>query len=174
MAWAGHKSFYTSLSITKVDEVVGMHSLALWHKKTPPHSKMIRLIHYPTYLIKIYCTELNRLHLIQENSHRGHRILFKVASVGKISVCAASVHVCLSSCVCMHNEQLHDMILSLLSLGALTVTTVDSIPPLLPATFEFNHCGSAVVQITLGSSTPSHYTDCNWILEKPRGRAWLK
>lgn len=49
--------------------------------------------------------------------------------------------------------------------------SADSIPPLLPATFEFNHCGSAVVQITLGSSTPSHYPDHNWILGKPRGWA---
>lgn len=36
---------------------------------------------------------------------------------------------------------------------------------------KFNHSGSAVIQITLSPSTPSHYPDCNWIVEKPRGRA---
>lgn len=36
---------------------------------------------------------------------------------------------------------------------------------------KFNHSGSAVIQITRSPSTPSHYPDCNWIVEKPRGRA---
>lgn len=60
---------------------------------------MIRLSHYPTYLIKIYCTELNLLHSILQYSHRGQRMLFTVVSAGKISVCAASVHVLEYTCV---------------------------------------------------------------------------
>lgn len=45
-----------------------------------------------------------------------------------------------------------------------------SIPSLPPATFEFNHRGSTEVQITLGPSSPSHYLDRNWILEKTGGQ----
>ncbi len=134
---------------------------------------MIRLSHYPTYLIKIYCTELNILHSILQQSHRGQRMLFTVVSAGKISVFVLRLCASVSICVCRHNEWLHDTILSPASWcsGRDNDGSADSIPPLLQATFEFNHCGSAVVQITLGSSTPSHYLDRNWILEKPRGRA---
>ena len=63
---------------------------------------------------------------------------------------------------------------SLQPLGALVGDkdgSADSIPPLPLANFEFNHCSSTVFQITLGSSTPSHYPGHNWILEKPRGQA---
>lgn len=80
---------------------------------------------------------------------------------------------CVCMCVCRCSEWCDDTILSPASLcsGRDNYGSADAIPPSLPATFEFNHRGSAVVQITLGSSTPSHYQDRNWILEKPRGRA---
>lgn len=89
-------------------------------------------------------------------------MLFTVVSAGKISVRAAPVS-SRSVCVCMHNERRRDMILSPAPRCSDSDSdgSADSIPPLLPATFEFNHCGSAVVQITLGSSTPSHYPDRN-------------
>lgn len=131
---------------------------------------MRRLSHYPTYPIKIYCTKLNILNSILHSGHRGQRMLFTEISADKISV--FSLHLCAMCeymCVQAKGETpWHD----LQCLGRDNDGSADSIPPLLPASFEFNHCGSTVVQITLGSSTPSHYPDRNWILEKPRGRAW--
>lgn len=60
---------------------------------------MIRRSHNPTYLIKIYCTELNILHSIRLSSHRGQRMLFTVVSAGKISVFVQRLRACEYICV---------------------------------------------------------------------------
>jgi len=48
------------------------------------YGKAIKL--FPFYLIKMYCSELNILHSILQESHRGQRMLFTLVSAGKISV----------------------------------------------------------------------------------------
>lgn len=58
--------------------------------------------------------------------------------------------------MCMHNEQPYDTILSpaLRCSDSDNVSSVDYIPPLLLATFKFNHRGSAVVQILWDPALP--------------------
>lgn len=107
-------------------------------------------------------------------------MLFAEVPAGKISVpvpmqCRC-VCVCVSEmrCVCRHNVWLCVTWSSPMCLGALVGTSLALrilSYPLLLANFEFNHCCSTVFQITLSSSTPSHYPGHNWILEKPRGQA---
>lgn len=133
---------------------------------------MIKLSYCPTYLIKIYCTERNILHSIFYKGHREtENFIYTTLCRQNKCVCATSVR--MRVYVSRQSEWLHDMILSSAPWCSARDSggSVDSILPLLSATFEFNHGGSAVVQITPGSSTPSHYQDRNWILEKPRGQA---
>lgn len=54
---------------------------------------MIRLSHYPPYLIKIYCTEQNILLSIIWQGHRGHAVLFTEVSTGKMSLCVMLIFV---------------------------------------------------------------------------------
>lgn len=58
---------------------------------------MIKIYHNPTYLIKIYCAELNILHSILYSGHRGQRILFTEVSPDEISVFV----LCLCECECV-------------------------------------------------------------------------
>lgn len=116
---------------------------------------MIRLSHYPTHLIKIYCTELNLLSSILQYSHRGQRMLLKVVSSGKIRVFMLCLWTCENMCACtMSNPTTLSSLQHLRCSDSDNVSSVDYIPPLLPATFKFNHCGSAVVQILWDPALP--------------------
>lgn len=113
------------------------------------YSKMITPSHYPIYLLRSYCDEIN-----------AHRPADREDFILSGLLCC---HCCVSAAwgKSAHKGCVHDTFLSVLYCPHSDNGWPYSIPASLPATFEFNHSGSTVVQITLGSSTPSHYPGPN-------------
>lgn len=129
---------------------------------TAPYSETINMLSLP-YLSAQDLLWWDKFPPTQQSENFIWSSLCCVGAVASLHAWSKSVH---KGCI-------PDTILSVLRCPHSDNSSLYSIPPPLPATFKFNHSGTAVVQITLDSSTPSHYPGPNWILEEPRGPAWL-
>lgn len=120
---------------------------------------MIRLSHYPTHLIKIYCTELNLLSSILQYSHRGQRMLLKVVSSGKIRVFMLCLWTCENMCACTMSNP--TTLSSLQPLGALTVT-------MLAQWTIFHHCSRQPSNSIIVAPQSSRYSGIQHSQSLPR------